>query len=532
MLFCIFFCNRGIWDYFGENQLYIMSSKNTLIILSLLLLTISQKAIAQTEWWEEDFESFSDTTLATGTTISVINKSTGIWYDGGSNSYQSDSEMMTGSSGWVITQDEDPVKPYYGSIYTPIIDFSDQSSLILDLNYNVVDSDLEVVNWSLGNPGYSDDGHFSVEISTDAGESFSEVMRFNLDEINVNPNTYDIRFAEYVSCKAGCEVFRWFYPGLYTACDIACSEEINVGNVAQEYWSSKRVNLSSYLSIDGGDKVIIRIKSYITDNNIKVHLDDIKFSCNNCVLSNKWEDPNPNLGIETIVATSDASSSGRELFDQTTFDGDDWGIWEDGGRSSYLTGFLTEDVSANASQVCIRNFYSGKHNGYDDVGEDLGYQKPTYSSIYTENMYLTETEDLDLAFEFISYNMDINDDSNTIDTDPAITNEDGETIPGYVEGPDYVEISLSTDAGFSYTTIKTLTMGVDFLNLARQSINVHIPGDATPDGLLTTTTRLKIQCFSDSDEQQFYIDNIDIYKVGNKTSSKGSARNLSWRSCL
>ncbi|MFK7747637.1 MAG: discoidin domain-containing protein [Kordia sp.] len=326
-------------------------------------------------------------------------------------------------------------------------------------------------------------------------------------------------------------------PQAISFCRTSCGLTRDTGGIPgdelRNYWSqANSIDLPSGTAMTS--TMVFRIKSYLNDDVTKIYIDDVKISYTGGSA--------PQLSEDTVIASSDPVNTAT--VNETDFQGfastSDWGIWRDGGRNVYITDYLALDDNYNSGGygACLRNFFSGKSNGTSD-GVDLGFQKPTYSSIVTNNLDFTETEDLDLAFSFVSYNMKMKDD-HILDT-AQVPNIDGDFVNVYVPGPDYVDISISTDAGYTFKHIKRLTYGEDFLNLVRQNIIINIPGnilandDTTGNVILntaslTTTTQIKIQCFSDTDEQQFYIDNLTLTQYGSKSSPKGTPRDLNWES--
>ncbi len=449
----------------------------------------------------------------------------GIWIDGGSDAYTVTSEKYDGAQSFVITKTPDPDKPNYASIYTVPIDLTGVSSASLDFKYLITNS-----------PGNFDEpGSFFIEISSDGGETFQRVRTYDLADETIIKSTK----AAFVSeCEAGCkDVFPLGGVPL-TLCKADCADTYlimanrdYIDDLLKDYWSTKTVTLPSSMF---SNMTVIRIQSDFLDVNkpTKLYLDELKMLTNG----------QPELSADTVVASSDPKNT-KTVVDED-FQGfsslADWGIWQDGGRNVYITDYLAVNDNGDLGGfgIGMRNFFSGRSNGVVN-GVDLGFQKPTYSSIVTKNLDLTGIQDLDLSFSFVAYNMKITDD-HVVDK-AQVPDIKGVPVDVYVEGPDYVNISISTDSGYTFKHLRRLTYGVDFLNLVRQDININIPGNilSTDDNsgdpilntnALTTTTQIKIQCFSDTDDQQFYVDNIKLTKYGTNSSPKGTPRDLNWES--
>ena len=508
------------------------------IIIGLAFLC-SQFIFSQTEWFTDDFETVVDFTTIDGKTIKQITPGYAVWYDGGSGAYQKDSEYMTGSSSYALAnpaEDGSTVeevialldeKPYYGSIYTEVLDLSGYESLLIDINYLFVNKNIDKLDdFFTGGNGSSAD--IFVQISSDGGETFRTVKVIDADSAHFIVGNKTLIQTERDACVGGCNILGEIPGigggGLDYLCATACNNSYNIEEVGGKHWGSTTVDLSAYIS----NMTVIRLKSGITftDFVTLAHLDDITLRCDGCTFN---EDTQPKFSKETIQPTSDPVTTGRTLYNTETFDDDfDWGIWEDGGRNAYSTEFLAKSVKG----VCLRSFYSGKSNGLDPItNEDLGFQKPTYSSIVTKNLDFTEVNDLELNFSFVPYQMSIYDPSAAelaAAGNTNLLNEDEEEILGYVPGSDRVEISISTNSGIDYVLLKTLTYAEDFINKQRYDINLNIPGDITSSGALTTTTKIKIQCFSDTDSQQFYIDDLSLYTIGSSSSPEGNSINLAW----
>jgi len=492
-------------------NLFTILLKKTLGLVVLCYCTILQ---GQTTYNSEGFETVTSIQGEDG----KIRDHYGIWIDGGSNAYIKNTERYEGSYSFAIAKGNDPEKPYYGSIYTKTLDFSGSTQGILQFKYLVTNSDGNL------NPA----GSFAIEISTDGGENFKTLKTLNMATETVIKGSQSAWLA---NCKSDCLRIR--------ACTLKCASESNSLTAAdtRKYWKSFRIDFSDDLN----KMTILRIKSSLlnTDKVTKIFIDELDIL---------YTGGAPDLSENTITVESEKlSGKVSETIIQNFNSENDWGIWQDGGRNVYLTNFFALDDSGaigddSSYNVGLRNFFSGKHNG--TLGDiDLGFQKPNYSGIVTENLDLTESNGIGLEFSFVAYNMKFADPTAAElaaagNTD--LENIDGESVLGYVPGPDYVEISISTDSGYTYKLIKKLTYGLDFINLKRQQLTLYIPGnylatddESDPEAILntaglTTTTKIKIQCFSDTDEQQFYIDQIRLRKMGTATSPKKTPEELIW----
>ncbi len=484
----------------------------------------------------ENFEGYTtDDKLDDG----VPFQQSGIWIDGGSYAYLKSAEKYIGDRSFVITKsDGNPDKPNWSSIYTKPLDFSKSTAAWLSFKYLVTNtSDLEPM------------GAFSAEISTDGGESFQGLKTFNMSAENAINNTGSLYV---VACKAQCSLDYPDDKPTRDACRADCDAQKANNTIpieaTRQYWKDVTIPITQ----DQLSKMtIFRIKSYMDDTDVTttVFLDNIEIN---------YEGTVPDLSEVTINADdiTDPATSGRSLLQidgvSNTFEDfdtiDDWGIWQDGGRNVFLTNFNSVDANGNISAtsygVGMRSFFSGKSNGVDENGTDLGFQKPAYSSIITKNLDLTTVSgSVDLEFSFLAYKMKLTDP--TQEELEAAGNVDlvdikGNDVLGYVPGPDRVEISISTDCGYTFKPFKTLIYGEHFINEVRQNVNFVIPANfmATDNeddeetilntAYLSTTTQIKIQCFSDTDDQRFYIDQIGLYTTGTRASPKGTPRDLTW----
>jgi len=535
------------------------------IIIGLTLLC-NQFIFSQTEWYTEDFESISDITTIDGKTVGSISPGMKIWYDGGSNCYQNTTEDNSGGSSFVIagpgiqTQTENGVeieKPYYGSIYTNRLDLRGVTELSMEINYLLTNKSVDKFGVCTGNPISFDailsncwvdandpGGHIEIQYSKDGGETFVTRKVFNTSEMDVIYSSSQQFKNRKIECQVGCEPLSIVSELIgidapKEICLAACSETWNTKDASGYYWNAFELDLTTLmrgLEDDSKKNMVFRIKSFLPEFDFGTEVGDkifdgsyARFFMDDITIKTTGT---PKFSEETIQPVSDPVTSGRTLYNTENFNdaSNDWGIWEDGGRSAYSTEFL----AASGRGICLRDFYSGKSNGVDPTtGEDLGYQKPTYSSIVTKNLDFTEVKDLEMSFSFVPYQMSLYDPT-TAELIAAgnnnLVNEDGESILGYVPGKDRVEISISTNSGIDYTLLKTLTYSEDFINKTRYNINVNIPGDLTSAGALTTTTKIKIQCFSDTESQQFYIDDLSLYTIGTSNSLEGTPKQLDWAS--
>ena len=533
----------------------------------LLLFTIFYNSLfSQTDWYTEDFESISDITTIDGKTVGSISPGMKIWYDGGSNCYQNTTEDNSGGSSFVIagpgiqTQTENGVeieKPYYGSIYTNRLDLRGVTELSMEINYLLTNKSVDKFGVCTGNPISFDailsncwvdandpGGHIEIQYSKDGGETFVTRKVFNTSEMDVIYSSSQQFKNRKIECQVGCEPLSIVSELIgidapKEICLAACSETWNTKDASGYYWNAFELDFTTLmrgLEDDSKKNMVFRIKSFLPEFDFGTEVGDkifdgsyARFFMDDITIKATGT---PKFSEETIQPVSDPVTSGRTLYNTENFNdaSNDWGIWEDGGRSAYSTEFL----AATGRGICLRDFYSGKSNGVDPTtGEDLGYQKPTYSSIVTKNLDFTEVKDLEMSFSFVPYQMSLYDPT-TAELIAAgnnnLVNEDGESILGYVPGKDRVEISISTNSGIDYTLLKTLTYSEDFINKTRYNINVNIPGNLTSAGALTTTTKIKIQCFSDTESQQFYIDDLSLYTIGTSSSLEGSPRQLDWAS--
>ncbi|WP_025743052.1 polysaccharide lyase family 7 protein [Aquimarina pacifica] len=510
----------------------------------------------QTTYLQENFDDY-DTDDSLGDGVPFVES--GIWIDGGSNAFLKSTEKYNGNRSFVISKSDETntdlenPKPYYSSIYTKPLDFSGATAAALDFRY-LITTKTDATTGELLVPT----GSFSAEISFDGGENFVDLENFIMANQTIISNTGSLYV---VDCKAECDVT---YPDDKTtrdACRAQCDADKEDNAIpaeeTQQYWSLASIVIpQEQLS----NMTVFRIKSYLGAN------DEASIYLDNIVLSYEGTEPDLSENTITVAGIADPATSGRSLLQidgiSNTFEDfdaiDDWGIWQDGGRNVFITGFNSVDENGVAydkdacevdpSQcsygVGMRSFFSGKSNGTDENGVDLGFQKSAYSSIITQNLDLTTVSgSVDLEFSFISYQMKLADPTQE-ELEAAgnvnLVNIDGEPILGYAPGPDRVEISISTDCGYTSKLFKTLTFGEHFINDVRQTVNFTIPAnfmasddEADPESILntdflTTTTQIKIQCFSDTDTQLFYIDEIGLYTSGAQESPKGTPRDLTW----
>lgn len=512
-----------------------MTIKKLLIFCMCIFVSIATSAQTYST------ESFDDYTNDDSLGDGVPFVESGLWIDGGSNAYLKSSEKYNGNRSFVISKglDGNPDKPYYSSIYTKSLDFSKSTAAELKFKYLVTNK-----------LGIIPTGSFSVEISIDGGENFTTLETYNMVDQHVVSNTGSLYV---VDCKAQCSIDfiddKITRDQCRTSCDLEKALNIIPVTETQKYWTPISIAIAqNKLS----NMTLLRIKSYLasTDVDTSIFLDNIEIN---------YKGISPDLSENTINVSAiiDPITSGRVLLKQdgvsNTFEDfdavDDWGIWQDGGRNVFITNFNSVDEKGNTNAssfgVGLRSFFSGKSNGIVD-GVQLGYQKSTYSSIIAQNLDLTTVgTSVDLSFSFATYNMKLTDPTNAellAAGNVNLADKDGVSVLGYAPGPDRVEISISTDSGYTYKPFKTLTYGEHFINGVRQQVNFTIPVDflatdneSDPETILntetlTTTTQIKIQCFSDTDRQLFYIDQIGLYTAGTRTSPRGSPIDLDWAS--
>ena len=403
----------------------------------------------------------------------------GLWVDGGSDAYTSSTEAYSGDKAFVVDViDSIEAKDNYGTLYSKTLDLSMTSKVTVNFNYLVTNT---TSAGAITNPA----GSFAFEVSGDDGETWTTVFE------NTNLSSIKSTIRQW-SLDNGCGTLD---KGEALE---ACIDELeSTANISEEalksYWfKSGTLTLPSAMMTK---TTVLRLKSYLSSTHAKtkVYFDDLQVN---------YEGNKPTFSADSLVPTTDNISNSRVQYDYASFDtDDDWGVWQDGGRNVYTSGFLAEDVNG----VVLRYQYvEGEANEPDpDTGEDTGEHKPTYSSIYTKNLDMTEVEHLEVSFSFVGYNM-------------SIAKEDSFTL------------SLSTNSGIDFTEIETWRVGEDFINLQRYNVNVNIPGYLTSTSKLTTTTILKIQSSNATADNQLYIDNLNFYTIGTKSSPAGTPLKFNW----
>ncbi len=150
-------------------------------------------------------------------------------------------------------------------------------------------------------------------------------------------------------------------------------------------------------------------------------------------------------------------------FDFNNFE-NGWNIWNDGGSDATLTGSFSSYASSGSYCVRIRD-NSGKA-----------------SSLYTDNLDLTNYTSLDLQFSVYSVSM-----------------EPGEDIM----------LDISSDGGVTFETITHWVADEDFENEIRSDFMVHVAGYE-----FNETVVLRIRCDASSNEDQVYIDDVKMEVCG------------------
>ncbi|WP_233783402.1 MopE-related protein [Flavivirga eckloniae] len=148
-----------------------------------------------------------------------------------------------------------------------------------------------------------------------------------------------------------------------------------------------------------------------------------------------------------------------------------WGIWNDGGsdarRSSY------DYYYANSGYYAVRL--------RDNSGEA--------SSMYTDDLDLSDYSSLDISFSFITLSMEYNED---------------------------FFFEVSTDGGHSYSIVKEWNSGTEFIN------GVQYDEAFTINGItFTDNTVLRIRCDASSNYDMIFIDDIVIKTCGAASDSDG-----------
>ena len=485
-----------------------------LFLACLFLIGISSTAYAAT-FNTESFES-----VVTSADLKGSEKNRyGVWIDGGSSAFTKTSEYYAGGTSFAIAP-LDPgvdatidangnyvdstgeVKQYYGSFYTETLDFTGSTEASVAFRYLLTNSsgDTEA------------HGNFSIEVSSDDGETFTKIATPNeLSPIKSSVSKYE---AEVKAAAAYCNIFI-LLPSLYDAClESYVLVALGADGSTNQYWS-KNIVIEippEYLSAT----TVIRFKGYFDNDlepKLKAYFDRVKI---------KYEGDAPKFSAESINPVNDTIPTGALLYDEATFDGPltdglvtnsnnhDWGIWTDGGRNSYLTGFLSEGndggstSDTNAGAALKWTYIEGQENPADPDGSATGEHKPTYSSIVTANTDFSTAKDLAVEFSFVGYGLDISQE-------------------------EYFRLSISTNSGIDYVPVKEWVVGEDFINLKRYQATVIIPGDSTDAGRLTQTTQLRIQSHGDTEVDHTYIDSIKVYTIGTGPGLEPANLDIDWK---
>jgi len=463
------------------------------VVLTSLILstTVDAETVYQTT---EGFEELFVETDESGKEIDTY----GFWFDGGSSAFTKTSERYSGDTSFSLAplslsgegdsivdgnyvDSTGEAKPYYGSFYTKTLDLSASSSVTLNFRYLLTNSSGDT----------STHGYFAIEASNDGGESFSEIDV--PDELSPIKSTESQWLAD---TKVSCTFL--ILPQAISACQtVALLDSVNLSNSDTEHFWSDEVSInipSEYLT----KHTVLRFKSYFDfdeEPKLKAYFDEVSI---------RYEGGEPTLSTLSVKPVSDELPSNAKLYNLT--DGavtdsstHDWGIWTDGGRNAYLTGFLADgnvngvNSGTNAGVALRWAYVEGALNEPADDGSSTGEHKPTYSSIITANTDFSDAESLAIEFSFVGYNLDISEN-------------------------EYFELSISTNSGIDFYSVKSWVVGEDFINLDRNKVTVIIPGDITEAGRLSQTTQLKFQTHGSVIEDQTYIDSIKVYTVGLMTS--------------
>ncbi len=459
------------------------------VCLYVSCVSLSHAAVFSTEGFETLNKVYELDQEPTGNGTDYF----GLWKDGGSKVSQKTQERYAGGHSIVLEPIEanyqdangNP-KPFYGTFYSKPIDFSQSSSVSIDFNHIVTNSNINFENL----------GNFAVEVSNKGGEpgSFTSVLSVDASGDRVVKSSSSQWLGDELK-----ECLLLILPPAIETCRLIAKTKHGAGLGAddtREYWNSNFVIIPQELL---SKNTVIRFKGYLNTAfpKTKVFFDEVTIS---------YDGGAPEFSEDTISPQNDLPHPERVAYDHATFDTDDaagWGIWKDGGRNAYTTPFLAEQNR----NVALRDRYvEGKSNGTDPTtGESLGDHKPNYSSIYTANTDFTRAQSLQLEFSFVGYGMDIADN-------------------------DSFELSISTNAGVDFTPVKKWYAGKDFINLKRYNAIVSIPGNLTSTRKLTTTTILRIQAKGKDIRDQVYIDNVKVFTVGSQASPAGTPLNLNWSS--
>lgn len=492
--------------------------KNILILFFAMLLLGSSAMAQYTDWNEEGFENETRTLNIQGSVVSEF----GLWVDGGSDAYVKNNEYAyDGAQSFVITGNGDPEKPFYSSIYTKQLDMSGSSSVAINFKYFVKSKSGYVVGDFLGTQ------NFYLEVSNDGGSTFTQVHEFQAE------TDFAFIIDPYDFCPS------W---DIFGACEWV------IDQFKDDFWQSEEVAIPS--SINLTDAMVFRLKSDfdvtiggVAFDGIEVYLDDITI---------KYSGGEPAIN-ELRPINQFSSLSPKTLYnteDFTTESNASWGIWNDGGGDAYQTGSypdLSDDEYAElASQLAdgtdkndIESLYESYESGdsciairdyYDyvwleDADDEYSGEKYTYSSIFTDNLDFSAYEALEVHFSFVARDLET-------DPEPDIDKNGAADDSG-----DGFSLSISRDAGISYTTIKTWYVGVDFSNDTRyRDVSVVIKNSDFEDWTgteydfdgFTTTTILKFTSESDDDTDIVYLDNISIYTAGDSGFDPGQETTYDW----
>ncbi len=435
------------------------------------------------------------------------------WIDGGSFAYQKGSEHYSGSASFQLApmapQDEDDliidgnyvvvdgdsqdVKPYYGSLYTDEIDFTGVTSARLHYKYLVTDSRLSESDY--GDVAQS----VKFEASIDGGVTFQTIEEWNSDPIA----GFEEAWRHYWQTER-CDAFVIFMGWCEEPPDEAPEGE-------EDRWWTDDNDTTEIPAEFLTSHTILRIKSYYD----QADADHLRFNIDDLEIEGIGGDPV--WSRDSLTPGVEPLPDDAELYDEATFnevsDGVNvMGVWLDGGRNSYLTEFMantTDSASGTPWNYSLRYSYvEGEANEPDpETGADQGEHKPTYSSIVTANTDLSAYDELSVEFELVAYNTTYESGSG-----------DG----------DYLELSVSSNAGFDFVTAGTWVAGEDFVNNHRYQVQTTVPASLTSDGRFTTTTQLRIQSHSAAIENQFYIDNVKLYTAGSGTPFEYGEELIEW----
>ena len=151
-----------------------------------------------------------------------------------------------------------------------------------------------------------------------------------------------------------------------------------------------------------------------------------------------------------------------DIIDFNNFDAG-WGIWNDGGSDCRRS---TRDAAyANSGSRCVR------------IRDNT-----TTSVMTTDDLDLTGYDELTVNFSFITNSMETDED---------------------------FWLQISTDGGLNYITVQDWDSGDEFLNNSRQNPSIAIAGP------FTSNTRLRFACDASANNDQVYIDDVEITGCSN-----------------